>query len=82
MVYVYIGGGRWAHGVPARDLSQDEWDALPAELQAVAVEQGLYRSEPGAEVSGQEENGQQQAVGGERQAAPSPLVPGPWSKEG
>lgn len=45
MVYRYIGGGAYLLGVPARDLDEAEWDALGPELQAVAVERGLYEAD-------------------------------------
>ncbi len=36
--------GYW-QGVPARDLTQDEWQALPKELQKHLVEIGMYKVE-------------------------------------
>lgn len=38
----FIGGTRYALGVPARGLSREEWDALPKDQRASLVEQGLY----------------------------------------
>lgn len=52
-MWLYIGGGRWLHGIPARDLDADEWDALAPALQAVAVERGLYRKDDGPGAEGQ-----------------------------
>lgn len=76
MIYRYIGGGRWLHGVPARDLDAEEWDALAPALQAVAVERGLYRRAEGPGAGGQEDkDGQQQAAGDELDPSPSPLAP-------
>lgn len=43
MFYQYIGGGRYFHGLPARDLSIEEWNQIAQETQAMALAQGLYR---------------------------------------
>lgn len=42
MTYVYVGAGAWLHGVPARDLTTDEWESLDADLRATALARGLY----------------------------------------
>lgn len=34
--------GLIAPGIPARDLTADEWQALPAGVRAALVEQGVY----------------------------------------
>lgn len=39
----YIGKGAYLGGVPMRDLSEDEWDALTPEQQAAA--QPLYQDD-------------------------------------
>ena len=36
-MYRYTGAGRYALGVPARDLSDDEWNAISDADQAVAA---------------------------------------------
>jgi len=43
MTYQYQSDGtQYVNGVPARDLTQSEFDALPADLQAACLESGLY----------------------------------------
>ena len=42
--YKYTGAGDYLEGVPARDLTQDEWDRLPADLKETAVQLGLYEA--------------------------------------
>ena len=39
--YIYKGGGYFA-GVPARDMSAEEWAELPKEIQKAALKDGLY----------------------------------------
>ena len=39
---VYIGKG-FIQGVPARDLSLDEWETLDKDTQKLALESGLYK---------------------------------------
>jgi len=39
--YIYKGGGYFA-GVPARDMSAEEWAKLPKEIQDAALKVGLY----------------------------------------
>lgn len=42
-VYSYVGDGSYFHGVPARDLTKDDLDALPAEVTKKDLEaSGLY----------------------------------------
>lgn len=38
----YIGDGRFLFGVPTKDLSRAEYDALPPEMQANIQASGLY----------------------------------------
>jgi hypothetical protein len=38
----YVGDGGFITGVPMRDMSQEEWLALPDELLALALASGLY----------------------------------------
>lgn len=38
----YKGNGNYIQGVPARDLSMDEWNSLSKELQEAAMKSGLY----------------------------------------
>lgn len=33
----FVGGNAYVLGVPARDLTDDEWDALPEDLKAAAA---------------------------------------------
>jgi hypothetical protein len=43
MTYQYQSDGRqYVNGVPARDLTSDEFNALSADLQAACVDSGLY----------------------------------------
>lgn len=41
MTYIYIGGGDYIHGVPARDLTEDEYaqhkDAIEANMAVTGV---------------------------------------------
>jgi hypothetical protein len=39
----YIGAGRFLSGVPARDLSLDEWRGLSRDLRRAALARGLYK---------------------------------------
>lgn len=41
-VMVYVGGGNYTDGVPARDLKREEWEALSEELRALALSLNLY----------------------------------------
>lgn len=41
-MYKYIGNGNWVVGVPARDLSMVEFEALDSDLQDVVKKCGLY----------------------------------------
>lgn len=38
----YIGKGRFVYGVPARDLTLDEWKKLPLKRQKHVIKLGLY----------------------------------------
>lgn len=38
----YKGGANFLNGVPARDLTQTEWDALDAETRQACLALGLY----------------------------------------
>lgn len=40
---VYAGAGQYLPGVPAADMTEDEWLALPAETRARALELDLYQ---------------------------------------
>ena len=42
MTYRYIGNGAYLVGVPARDLTVDEWAALDDETRATALALKLY----------------------------------------
>jgi len=40
----FVGDGRrYMIGVPSRDLTADEWDALGERMQAALIEVGLFR---------------------------------------
>ena len=39
----YIGNGSYYQGIPARDLSDDEWKAIGRHKRKRLVELGLYR---------------------------------------
>ena len=39
--YIYKGGG-FFNGVPTRDMSAEEWEKLPKEIQEAALKAGLY----------------------------------------
>lgn len=41
-IFAYVGAGAFIHGVPARDLTGEEWDALDIETQRVALARSLY----------------------------------------
>ena len=41
----YIGNGNYYQGIPARDLSADEWKAIPRRKRKVLVDLGLYKEE-------------------------------------
>lgn len=45
----YTGAGDYLPGVPARDLTAEEWAALGADTQALALALGLYEAAPAAE---------------------------------
>lgn len=38
----YIGSGAFVMGIPARDISVEEWDAMSTETQAAIARCGLY----------------------------------------
>lgn len=62
--YRYVGGGDYAPGVPARDLTTEEWAALSDEARAVA--EALYqKSEVSSQTSEAEAEGEEQAGGGD-----------------
>lgn len=42
-MWIFAGGDRFVLGVPARDLTDEEWSELPAEDRDRAEESGLYR---------------------------------------
>ncbi len=41
-MHKYIGNGAFLQGVPTRDLTKQEWDALSKERQADLISLGLY----------------------------------------
>jgi hypothetical protein len=38
----YVGDGAYFQGIPARDLTDEEFAALPAEQQQILLDSGLY----------------------------------------
>ena len=42
---IYTGEGDYMIGLPARNLTNKEWEAIPEELRESALEQGLYKLE-------------------------------------
>ena len=42
MTVRYVGKGHYFQGVPARDLTDEEWDALPKRRQERLLASGLY----------------------------------------
>lgn len=44
---VYIGEGAFISGVPARDLSQEEWEAIGTRRQEAAIAGGIFKIEGG-----------------------------------
>jgi hypothetical protein len=47
----YVGGGAFVNGVPARDLTKDEWDALDEGARARALELKLHQVGAGAPIA-------------------------------
>lgn len=41
-MHKYTGNGAFLQGVPARDLTKQEWDALSADQRGAALSLGLY----------------------------------------
>ena len=41
----YIGSGSYYQGIPARDLSEDEWQAIGRRKRKTLVDLGLYKEE-------------------------------------
>lgn len=50
--YRYVGDGDYAPGVPARDMTVEEWEACPVELREWAADLGLYEVQDGREDAG------------------------------
>jgi hypothetical protein len=42
---LYIGEGAYWQGIPARDLTDDEWQALPADTRKLLLDLGLYQAD-------------------------------------
>ncbi len=51
----YVGDGKFLHGVPARDMSMDEWNALDENLRVLALKLGLYQLPKGEKPKGDKE---------------------------
>jgi len=45
MAKITYSGKNFIQGIPARDLTQEEWDALPDEVKELAVSSGVYKVE-------------------------------------
>jgi hypothetical protein len=58
MKATYTGAGNYLNGVPARDLTDEDWDALTPEQKAEVKASGLY------ELEGLEEEEEEAAEGG------------------
>ena len=43
---IYMGGGAFVMGIPARDITVEEWDAMPPETQTAIAQCGLYTIYP------------------------------------
>lgn len=43
-MWQYIGNGSGTNGVPMRDLTDEEWNAIPAWLREIALTKGFYRN--------------------------------------
>jgi len=39
---VYVGGGKFINGIPARDLTADEWASFSSEERDYFVKLGIY----------------------------------------
>lgn len=55
MIAKYVGRGAYVQGVPAKDLEEEEWDALSERQQSLALEHthelaGRRKSTPTVEV--------------------------------
>jgi hypothetical protein len=47
MAIKYVGDGEFLSGIPARDLTEAEWESLSKEQQKAALNSGLYeKSKP------------------------------------
>lgn len=45
MTYRYNGSGNYISGIPARDLTDDEFNALPESQQKAVKKSGLYSTD-------------------------------------
>ena len=43
-MWQYIGNGSGTNGVPMRDMTDEEWNAIPAWLREIALTKGFYRN--------------------------------------
>lgn len=41
--YIYIGGGSYIIGLPARDIEDEEWETYPEDITKAALKEGLYK---------------------------------------
>lgn len=51
IVAYYVGNGNFLNGVPARDLTRAEWDALDEATRQMCLESGVYQLESAGEPS-------------------------------
>ncbi len=50
VVAKYVGKGAYIDGIPARDMTSDEWDALSEEQRKKALDAGTHRLAKKSEV--------------------------------
>lgn len=55
MKMLYIGQGDYLLGTPARDLTADEWDALPETTRQAALALDLYQKVEDGDADGRED---------------------------
>jgi len=43
-MWQYVGNGSSTNGIPARDLTDEEWNAIPKWLRDIALGHGYYKN--------------------------------------
>ncbi len=56
--FKYVGGGEFYTGIPARDLSDDDWARLNEAQQAVVAASPLYEAVPKKTAASKEKEGE------------------------